>query len=282
MTTASITQITYNTPQTISGIAGNLSTAFTNAGFGNPINSYNTANGDFHNVFQIVGDNTVTKGTIFFDSWVTNQTSSSAQRQIFSQIFDTWNSTSGTNGSNIYVYPSSPASSLSIVNGQPIIFTSINHPELKVVSVQQLSYGQYFFGILRPKNIPDWWNQNVFPYFFMVTFHNNANNNSGQLVNFFPLASTLNPFSNGGYLSYMRNSGFLNANPVTGKRSILPGLVMVNETTLQGDAGKTSDDILIASGTLTSFLDTLPVITGTEEYTFLASNTSSALAIRTI
>jgi len=275
MTAATITQASYNPPQTIAGFASALAAALTTAGMGSPIDTWTASNGDLHNTFQITGSSAA-KGTIFFDIWVTNNTS--YQRQTISAIYDTWNTSThvGTNASAAYSYSS--LTQISITNNQPIVLTSINHPELKIVVVTQSGFGSYHFGLIRPLNIPSWWNEAVYPYFFMV----NTTSGSSILSAFTTLAAALTPWNSAGYLSYMKDSSFLNPNPVTGKRSELPGLIMTTPSTNTGDAGKTSNDLVIVSAASCNMWDTFPVTPGVEEYTLLIPATSSAFAIRSI
>jgi hypothetical protein len=248
-----------------------------------------------------------TAGFTTFD----NYTSSSNEQRVFSrqigsQGFDTaylrvgfnsdtvlalqgysaWNATNHT-GSDANTAGTNSVSSLS----GSYTFHSIAHAEVRgVIWVDGLT-PKGFYGYLRPSNIPEWWNENLYPYAF-VDYGLDGLFVSVYTPQYFQpnvIYDTL------GLISSLRPSGIIEACGIPGYQSLTvpnsvdgnrrtafdkPLIVDNNSKVATGQFG--SDLILCGSGGVSLF-DRMQVSIGVEEYTLIENaQDRTALCIRVI
>ncbi len=140
--------------------------------------------------------------------------------------------------------------------------------ECRLVGIRQSSTTQ-FLGYLRPINKPIWWNENNYLYGFIPGANNLiAWNGAGN-----------SPYGNATYTSSLGRAQMATANPITSKRDVVTGILLYSNSN-QGACGRTSDDLVMVSGSGLGFYDIIQVIPGQEEYTVLVP-AAGGLALRT-
>ncbi len=223
MVVASRTDSSLATGFTQSSLGDALKQAFINAGFPSAIDDF-TSGTDRNIVFSHVADSSKAYGTNFLKVRINSSLT------IFQQLFTSWNTStkSGSNGSSEYSYSSSVLSASSSLS-----MTSLNGgSEYRFVCLSQSS-NFWLLGTLIPANRPAWWDLNSFSYGFFCT-------SVSSLKTW--RSSNVNPYSN---TDFNLNLGFNEmaiANPVTNKRDMIIGLLLLSQSTA-GVAGKTSDDL---------------------------------------
>jgi len=142
--------------------------------------------------------------------------------------------------------------------------------ECRLVGIRQSNI-IHFLGYLRPINKPAWWNENNFLYCFIpatndfITWHGAAASNS--------------PYGNATYTSSLGRAQMATANPITSKRDVVTGILLYSNSN-QGAAGRTSDDLVMVSGSGLGIYDIIQVTPNVEEYTLLVP-AAGGLALRT-
>lgn len=197
-------------------------------------------------------------------------------------LFDSWNTTTknGTNGIN-----TTTTATISIDNGQVFSFRTVNHPEIKGVLITQGNTYYGFHGLIRPANIPTWWDLNNHLFAFMpelgrpstgsLTVNILANNPTGLFT------TTSNAFTNPQHI--LVNPDLLNTNVNSSSREMLKGIVIANAGGNFGIICKTSNDLALVGGLNLSPGGSLAIIEGVNEYTFLGhSYASPYLAVKSI
>lgn len=199
----------------------------------------------------------------------------------------------------------------------PIKFTAINHPEIRGVYIQQLEKIPMFIGLIRPANIPQWWNENTKPYAYGSTdssfllYRGFSGTASPFLMNFVHTGSLTFPgqlWQN--WATYYSNTietgigGFDGLNdlatpPVnpgdSNRRQLIssPSILFNNENSLPNTqsskwlGGQFSNDIVVTNSQGLDFLDKIVISPGVEEYSvisttefFNSSNSSFPLSYR--
>lgn len=175
----------------------------------------------------------------------------------------------------------------------PIKFTSINHPEIRGVWLEQVGRVPYFLGIVKPANPPNWWNEATFPYAFLsikscffslLGFSTtaspfNSTINSTYTVVSAGLGNNLydrnHPVHSKGYGFTPDNSGVVLSAlslPPDNKRELFTGPSILSDGVVTSGiatkrlCGKFSNDIGVCLSHGLSFGDRLVVSPGTEEY----------------
>jgi len=141
--------------------------------------------------------------------------------------------------------------------------------ECRIVGVQQSST-THFLGYLRPINKPIWWNENNYLYCFIPGSNNFITWNG----------AATSPYGNATYTSNLGRAQMATANPITSKRDVVTGILLYSNSN-QGACGRTSDDLVMVSGSGLGFYDIIQVIPGQEEYTVLVP-AAGGLALRTV
>ena len=287
MPNAIISTSIFAPPHDSTGFTQAIASACTVAGMGNSIANF-TNNTEIHNVFEIVGDQNSAKGRVYFDIYTDGS-------YVYTWLYDTFNisNNSGTFGVKIKYYSQTYFNFNSGVN---IHLTSINHPELRAIVIRQDTI-HITFGIIRPAIKPAWWDENIYPYFFMHTIYGReigeANSN---FMSYLSLDGGMNPWgvSVSSYPSYyccnLLQSNAIGNPPLPNlKRDIINGVILLSSydnDVAQGIAGKFSDDLVLVAAKGLNFLDVLQVIPGSEEYTLItpgsAGGTNCGVAIRTL
>ncbi|MBD2503421.1 hypothetical protein [Anabaena azotica] len=153
-----------------------------------------------------------------------------------------------------------------------VTFYSVNHPEAKLVTIEQ-GTSQSVVGVIRPKGIaPSWWNENDFAYAFQTKYNTNPPSSR--------LAGTTSPSGNNAFdYEYMQFSKMQDGNPRNNDaRSIFPLCIL--SAGASGILESCNDLIVTASNTM-RIRDTIPV-SDKEIYTYIWGNAlSSGIAIRT-
>lgn len=244
--TATRTTTTLATGITQATLNSALLTAFTSAGYNAPYDNYTTGT-DRVLVYEFVYDASKTYGKVYYKLRITSGLS------LFYQVCSAWNT-----ATKVATNPSPELNTIVVSTTSAITFDALSEEtEYKFVMLTQ-STNSIIMGIICPFNKPGWWNVNAFPYGFAV---------SNSALNAFA-GCTLNPYSNGNYISFFSTSNLATVNLQTNKRDIITGMILLTAST-RGVAGKTSDDIGMGACNGSSRFDVLTFPGTTQEYLVL-------------
>lgn len=234
-----------------------LKQAFTNAGYPAPFDDY-TSGTERIIVYAVVIDATKLAGTAYLRIRITTAL------VLGIQIYSGWSTSTrtGSNGSTEIVYTA-------LVNNIQINLIALNaNPEYKFVLVQQSAFCLPL-GYFSPVNKPSWWDLNSFPYAFL------PDGISFNVVR----TPTLNPYGNSEHDIGLSNATRLGtANRISNRRDILQGLILLSQSNA-GLSGRTSDDMVLFSGSGTTRFDILQVPGSTNQYLVL-NPSNGGLALR--
>lgn len=126
-----------------------------------------------------------------------------------------------------------------VTSGEPIIFLSFNHPEVKAVSLTRGYTGSSMtFAILRPSIKPSWWTEDLNTYGFSFFGTRKVNNNTSSYGFYPPDNSLLNSID---YLNINTNYNTVNtvmgANPITSLRSMINGFHLISNESVGNKGG---------------------------------------------
>jgi hypothetical protein len=234
-----------------------LITAFTNAGFSSPTQSF-TSGSDLIVVFPFV----VNAGNTYGTSYVRLRISSAFG--IFQQMYATWNTgTSSGTGNSTEVSYGTLSSSVNIT------FNSLNGgSEYKLIALTQ-NTTFIPLGMIAPANLRSSWNLNSWTWGFIFT--------STAMTAL--RSTTINQYSNADFdIALAGNSRLASANSVDGERDILTGLILLSQAN-QGFSGKTSDELGIVAANGSTRYDTVTKSGTTEQYLIVGVG-SGGLAVR--
>lgn len=248
-------------------LATALKIALNNCGFtsGNPI-AEGTSAGNYTVAYSHTF-NANTKGTAFFDFFV-----NSTVTAVVFRVFDNYNTTTFTG-------TSSGLSQIAINANNSYEFYSVNHPEVRGVSILTVGSSVSNLGVLvRPNIIPSWWNENNFLYAVVGSFENNRL----QLCGPNPFQSST--FSTGLVINTLGGNGLGTTNGNNTADLILAPLLIANN---RGVIGQFSNDFAVGrnidlvGATLTPG-DRFIVSPGVQEYQVLNNLGNSTVAIRVV
>lgn len=234
-----------------------IQTAMLDAGLGNPIGNYENG-ADRILIYEHVNDASKIYGKLYLQIKITSAL------QISQQLYSSWNAGNNTgNGGGLETNFTALSSSISIT------LSAFNaSPELKIVVL--ISSGIVIpLGILAPQIKPSWWDLDLWSWGFY-----------SASIFFSSLRGTnLNPYNNNSFsLLLAGGAPLISANPQTGKRDIVTGLLLTNASNT-GIAGKCSDDIAVVAASGLSRFDTLSPLESDQEY-MIISNSSGGFAVR--
>lgn len=256
MTIASRTTTMLASNITQATLVSALLTAFSNAGYSAPVDNY-TSGTDRIIVYRFDSDVSKTFGQNYLRVRITSAF------QILHQILTSWNATTKTGNNGSVEVALATIATTSIIN-----FDALNGGnEYKLVVVTQTTTS-FILGIICPENKPTWWDINVWPYGFIFL---SINLNSFR-------GSTLNPYSNSDYSSFLNSTAMGLANTQNNRRDVLTGVVILSASN-RGVAAKTSDDLAIACASGSSKFDILSFPDSTAQY-LVINNVSGGLAFR--
>jgi hypothetical protein len=156
-------------------------------------------------------------------------------------------------------------------NGTEITFRGFEKSdESRLIGIRQSNTIQ-FLGYLYPANKPTWWNENSSLYCFIP----GANN----FITWNGAAASNSPYGNGTYTSSLGRTQMASSNPITSKRDVVTGILLYSNAN-QGAAGRTSDNLVMISGSGLGTYDLIQVTPSVEEYTLL-NPTAGGIALRT-
>jgi hypothetical protein len=142
--------------------------------------------------------------------------------------------------------------------------------ECRIVGIRQSNTIQ-FLGYLYPANKPTWWNENSSLYCFIPA--------ANTFITWNGAAASNSPYGNSGYTSSLGRAQMATANPITSKRDVVTGILLYANSN-QGACGRTSDSLVMVSGSGLGIYDIIQVTPNTEEYTLLVP-AAGGLALRT-
>ena len=232
--------------------------AFTNAGYSNPIDEYETSY-DAYCIYEVILDATKAYGKAYLRVRVNNDLG------VANQLFATWDA-AANNGQ----YAGHDLGYNNLANNVQVNFVSLNAaPEYRFILVHQLQ-NYYPLGWIQPANKPAWWDMASFPYVFLP-----------YTTSFGDFRCTgLSPVSTIEFDSSLNNYRMQVANAVTSRRDILAGVFFFARSN-QGIIGRTSDDLVMVSASGLTRFDTIQVPEQTQEYLLLNPN-YGGLAVRVI
>lgn len=272
MTLATITNYTF-TGSTQTVFFNNFNTAMTTGAGFTLLDSFTVATTNLQRVYSFT-DNASTFGTAIL------RVGFSAATTLQLAGFSAWNTATDT-GSNSSTNFTKVLSSLS----GSYTFRAINHPEIRGVWIVQGTSPRCFIGYLRPLYKPTWWDESLYPYFFI----------DNTLSGLFGDASeaSLNTYLSN--ISSLKHSGFSNANAVAISKYHLYGInindggraTATDKPTLYYtgnniEAGQFSEDLILCGLTNLAISDILQVNPSVEEYyvTELSPLNIQSLAVR--
>lgn len=232
-------------------------TAFTNAGFSSPIQTF-TSGTDLIVVFAFVVNAGATYGTSYVRVRITNTF------LIYQQIFATWNTgtSSGANSSTEVSYGT-------LTNTTAVVFNSFNGvSEYRLVCLTQNTLFMPL-GMIAPVTLRSSWNLNSWSWGFIFT--------STTMVAL--RTTTLNPYNSSDCdIALAGSTRLATANTVDNERDIFTALVLLTQSN-QGFTGKTSDDLGVVSASGSTRYDTIYKSGTTEQY-LLINVGSGGFAVR--
>lgn len=233
-----------------------LKTAFTNAGHTSIFDDY-TSGTDRILVYAHIVDSSKVYGTLYLRIRITSSL------VIYQQVYATWNATAHTGTGN-----STEVLMLTLSTNVTVSFISLDiGTEGRLILISQ---GALYtpLGVIAPANRPTWWNLDSWNYGFIFT-SNNANILRG---------TTVNPYSNNDYDTFLNNSRLGTPNNIFNGRDILTGIVLLSQSST-GVACRTSEDFGIGACNGNARYDLLPVLGTTQQY-LVVNNVSGGLIIR--
>lgn len=171
-----------------------------------------------------------------------------------------------------------------LTTGDPIIFHSFNHPEIKAVTLTQGYTGLHLsLAIIKPSGKPSWWNEADSLYSFM-SIHPVGGAGLTMYTAYYNLLASKNACSvNFGYNS---QSSFVTSNPITGLRSMIGGFNIVaneSEGNRGGVVGTVSSDLAYVNATGLNINSIIQVQGSTARYQTLAkSDNNPVLAVKVV
>ncbi len=267
MPNAVLTQTIITATLTQAKMVAGLATALTNAGF-TAYPSYNISSSIGQTFYCTYNNNP--KGTVYLNIVVT------PSGNITSTIYDSWNNTTNT-GTNASLGANTTTNYLSNSSNQ-MVLTAVSHPEFKGVIIVQPSATNGIIGVLRPSNVPIWWNENIWLYAFLASAQTSMFNSW--------LPPGLNPFNtaNANYpLSFMSSPAFANANPNNSNNlDLIAGLVLCQPSGggyISGSAGTTSTDVCLGAANNKNLFDVWTY--SSTRYTLLSNGGIPGFGIKT-
>lgn len=211
-------------------LAVGLKAAFTNAGFTTLVEDYAASSTSDRLLIYSINFSGGTYGTIFLENRITSA------RSLTSRISTGWDiSTHTATG-----YTSAYTSSVSLGAIAKVTFTAINHPETRLVIVEQGTTTSTILGIIRPGVKPDWWNESTHP--FAWTPQTSAMSN---LLGFTG-ATTQNPYASTSPYPLLYVSAFAGNSPAA-KADAIAGIAIILSPTNRSWSGIFSNELALCS-----------------------------------
>jgi len=240
----------------------NLTTAIKNAlAAANFPTLFDEVSGNPHRlIYEIVLNNTATFGKAYLEIEITNDL------KVQQRLHTNWDPIANT-GVN-----SGPwGVQVEFNNSTEITFRGFEKSdESRLVGIRQSNI-VHFLGYLRPANKPTWWNENSSLYCFIPA----ANN----FITWHGADASNSPYGNATYTSSLGRAQMASSNPITSKRDVVTGILLYANSN-QGACGRTSDDLVMVSGSGLGIYDLIQVTANVEEYTLL-NPAAGGLALRT-
>lgn len=250
--------VTLSPPISVTNLHTALKSALAAAGFSTLISDY-AVGGDRVLVYQVTQDAAKAMGTSFLRVRIISSLA------IGTQLLTAWSVANNT-GSN----GSSEISTVALSASTAISLYSLNaSPELNLVMLAQ-GNTHLPIGLLSPYNRPTWWDLNSYSYAFLP-----LSSTFSQWR-----ASTATPYTTQDFNCSL-NSGFLSTpSRITNRRSVGLGVILYAPSN-EGDAGRTSDDIVTCSAIGLSRYDSLQVPVVPPRDYFILSNSAGGMGVRT-
>lgn len=221
--------------------------AFSNAGYPAPFDEY-TSGTDKFVVYAVVIDSTKLAGTAYLRIRVSNAF------VLAQQLYTSWSVASHT-GSN----SSSEIAYSAFANNLQINLIALNaNPEYKFVLAWQSNVFSPL-GYLSPTHKPSWWDLNSFPYVFIPAYNDFSSIRTSNLTPYTQIDNDIALFG---------NTRLATANRITNRRDVLQGWLLLNQSNT-GLAGRTSDDLILFSGSGTTRFDVLQIPGSNNQYLVL-------------
>jgi hypothetical protein len=209
-----------------------LKTAFTNAGYTTLVEDYAATTTSDRLLIYRVDFSAATYGSIFLENRITSG------RSLTSRISTGWDTTTHTATG----FTSAYTSSISLGAIAKVTFTAINHPELRLVIVEQGTTTATTLGIIRPGVKPDWWLESSHPFAWTPQ--------TSTMLNFlgFTGATTQNPYASTAPYPLIYVSA-LAANSPGNKPDAIAGIAMILSPTNRSWAGIFTNEVALCSTT---------------------------------
>jgi hypothetical protein len=240
----------------------NLTTAIKNAlAATNFPTLFDEVSGDPHLViYEITLNNTATFGKAYLEIEITNDL------KVRQRLHTNWDPIANTGANS---GPWGPQ--IQFNNSTEITFRGFEKSdECRLVGIRQSNQIQ-FLGYLYPANKPAWWSENSSLYCFIP--------GSNNFVTWHGAAASNSPYGNATYTSSLGRAQMASSNPITSKRDVVTGILLYSNSN-QGVCGRTSDELVMVSGSGLGIYDIIQVTPNVEEYTLLVP-AAGGLALRT-
>ncbi len=259
-------------PFTLTNFLTAFKAAMDDAGYSAPFDEFGSNNENI--VFEYNFDSTSAKGKAYLKATVAFD--SSARTVTISQNFyDSWD-TSADTGSNASTTYTSPAFS---VDSQ-IFFTAISHPEVRLVIVMQ-GASLYHFGLIRPANMPKFWNDNYKNSRLYAFIPEDSN-----LKSFKGLAAAGTPYNSASNSLMWTMATLQTANDLIGATPLPEMLVspFLMAPINFGTNGQFSNEIAITASTGMPRLQSISVVNGgtTDKWLLLTNTPDNGFAIKMV
>lgn len=213
-------------------LAVGLKTAFTNAGYTTLVEDYAATSTSDRLLIYSLNFNSSTYGTIFLENRITSA------RSLTSRISTGWDIATHTATG----FTSAYTSSVSLGAIARVNFTAVNHPETRLVIVEQGTTTSTILGIIRPGVKPDWWLESSHPFAWIPQ--------TSAMTNMlgFTGATTQNPYATTSPYPLLYVSA-LAANSPGNKPDAIAGMAMILSPTNRSWAGIFSNELALCSTT---------------------------------
>ena len=143
-------------PITRDTIAVALKAAFTNAGYTNLVEDYAATTTSDRILIYRLDFSPTTYGTIFLENRITNL------RAISDRITTAWDTNTHAPATGAFTSPYS--SSVAFGTTARVNFIAVNHPESRLILIDQGTTTSATLGVIRPAIKPDWWLESSHPF----------------------------------------------------------------------------------------------------------------------
>ncbi len=267
------TDTTLTAPFTLAQFVTAFKAAMSAAGYSTPLDEWSNSGNDITNIiYRIIVDSSSIKGIAYIKATIKIE---NGKISISQNLFDDWSvpNRDGTNPSGVF-------NSGLIFPDTKVFFTSISHLEMRMILVMQSNF-LYHFGLIRPVNMPKFWNDNFKDsclYAFIPA--------DEKLNSFYGVGSNGTPYKKDVSIEMwtmprlQKSNNLISATPLP---EILTAPFLISPTPLNfGSNGQFSDEIGLVASEGIPRLQIINVTEGNtvEKWLMLTATAENGIAIR--